>query len=46
MVETDRSRVRVQPAETGEPQQLGRPKRERQNAETQEVPLQQVETRK
>ena len=45
MVETDRSKVPVQlPAE--EPQQLGRPRRERPKAEAQDETLEQVETRK
>jgi hypothetical protein len=43
MIETDRSKAQVAaPAE--EPQQLGRPRRERPKPATQEDELQQVET--
>jgi hypothetical protein len=45
MIETDRSKAQVAlPAE--EPQQLGRPRRERAKSQPQEEELQQVETRK
>jgi len=45
MVETDRSKAPAQP-QAEEPQQLGRPRRERPKAEPQDEPLEQVETRK
>ena len=45
MVETDRSKAAVQPP-AEEPQQLGRPRRERPKAEAQDETLEQVETRK
>jgi len=45
MIETDRSRAPVA-APTEEPQQLGRPRRERPKNAPQEEELQQVETRK
>jgi hypothetical protein len=47
MIETDRSRVPVQPQAADEPQQpVGRPRRERPKAASQEDPLVQIETRK
>jgi hypothetical protein len=46
MIETDRSRVQVQPQAVEDAQPLGRPRRERQKARPQEDELVQVETRK
>jgi ribonuclease E len=46
MIETDRSKVQVQPPVVEEPPQLGRPRRERPKAPPQEEHLEQVETRK
>jgi len=45
MIETDRSKAPGQP-QAEEPQQLGRPRRERQQPGMQEEPLEQVETKK
>ena len=45
MIETDRAKAQFTPA-AEEPQQLGRPRRERPKAAAQEEELQQVETRK
>ncbi|HKU45875.1 MAG TPA: hypothetical protein VJQ58_03255, partial [Burkholderiales bacterium] len=46
MIETDRSKAPAQPA-ADEPQQpLGRPRRERAKAATQDEPLEQVETKR
>jgi ribonuclease E len=45
MIETDRSKA-PPPPQAEEPQQLGRPRRERPKAETPDESLQQVETRK
>jgi hypothetical protein len=46
MIETDRSKVQVQPQVLEEPQNLGRPRRERSKPLAQDDELQQVETRK
>jgi hypothetical protein len=46
MIETDRSRVGIQPQAVEEPQPIGRPRRERPKPQQQEDELQQVETRK
>ena len=46
MIETDRSKAQVAAPAVEEPQQLGRPRRERTKPATQEEELQQVETRK
>ena len=46
MIETDRSRVQVQPQAVEAPQPLGRPRRERPKPAAQDEELQQVETRK
>ena len=45
MIETDRSKAPVA-APADEPQQLGRPRRERTKPDAQEEELKQVETRK
>ena len=44
MVETDRSKAQVQPQAAEEPQQLGRPRREKPQAPSQDDQLEQVET--
>jgi hypothetical protein len=46
MVETDRSRVQVQPPAVEEAQPMGRPRRERPKSPPQEDELVQIETRK
>jgi hypothetical protein len=46
MIETDRSRVQIQPQAAEEAQPIGRPRRERPKGQQQEDELQQVETRK
>jgi hypothetical protein len=46
MIETDRTRVPVQPQATEEAQPLGRPRRERPKPPSHDEELQQVETRK
>ena len=45
MIETDRAKTAYVPVED-QPQQLGRPRRERSKAAQQDEPLEQVETRK
>ena len=44
MIETDRSKVQIQPPAVEEPQGLGRPRRERQKPVPQDEELVQVET--
>jgi len=44
MIETDHAKAQVQPQATEEPQQLGRPRREKPKASPQDDSLEQIET--